>query len=77
MMVSDTLRFKLLEAITRAKAVDHKIIYTQIYGIDFNIVFSAVGGNITVGNSWYKATAYIMIDEELDTSVSIDLGIVS
>ena len=76
MMVSDTIRFKLLEAIAKAKAVEHKIIYTQIYGIDFNIVFSSVADNLT-NNNWYKATAYIMIDEELDTSVSIDLGIVS
>ena len=75
MMVSDTLRFRLLEAIKSAKAIEHKIIYVQIYGIDFNIVFTAA--NNFEQNHWYKATAFIVIDEEVDTSVSIDLGFVS
>lgn len=75
MMVSDTIRFRLLEAIRISKAVEHKIIYTQIYGIDFNIVFTA--DNNFEQNHWYKATAFIVIDEEVDTSVSIDLGFVS
>ena len=76
MTVTDTLRFKLLDAIDKAGVAEHKIIYTQQYGIDFNIIFTSASNNHQRA-CWYKATAYIVINQEIDTSVSIDLGIVS
>ena len=76
MTIADTLRFKLLDAIDRAGIAEHKIIYTQQYGIDFNIVIESVS-NALKSSCWYKATAFIVIDQEIDTSISIDLGIVS